>query len=107
GSAWTQSADKRAYHPLYLMSDFESETNDTAVQASPSSFAALGVTVNRTGEWRENMPEPSIDAACRETYAKATGVNPARSDNTYGAVGLACGLVNVATRAARAAGPTL
>jgi ABC-type branched-subunit amino acid transport system substrate-binding protein len=106
-SGFAQSADKRAYRPQYLMSDFESMTNDTSVQAMPNGFEGLGVTVNRTGEWRVGMPEPSLDAACRKTWAKATGNDPPRSDNTYGAVGLACGLVNLVTRAARAAGPTL
>jgi ABC-type branched-subunit amino acid transport system substrate-binding protein len=107
GSEFAQSGDKSAYHPLYFTSDFESETNDTAVQAMPSSFQGVGVTVNRTGEWRVGLPEPAVDASCRQTYAKATGQNPARSDNTYAAVGLACGLVNLLVRATTGAGPTL
>ena len=107
GSEFAQSADKSAYHPLYLTSDFESETNDTAVQAMPSSFQGVGVTTTRVGEWRVGLPEPAADASCRQTYAKATGQNPARSDNTYAAVGLACGLVNLLVRGMTGAGPDL
>lgn len=102
GTEFVQSADKAAYAPLYYASDFESETNDTSVQSMPSTFQAVGVTVNRTGEWRVNMPEPAVDAGCRKTYAAATGTNPQRSDNVYAAVGLACGLIDVLARGARA-----
>jgi hypothetical protein len=82
-------------------------TNDISVQAMPDSFEAVGVTVNRTGEWRVNLPEPAVDAACRKTYAAATGMDPARSDSAYAAVGLACGLVDVVARSARSAGTQL
>jgi hypothetical protein len=107
GSGFVQSADKSAYHPLYLASDFESMTNDTAVQSMPSTFQAFGVTASRIGEWRVGLPEPAVDAACRQIYAAATGSDPQRSENAYGGMDLACGLVDLIVRGATPAGPDL
>jgi hypothetical protein len=107
GSGFVQAADKSAYHPLYLASDFESMTNDTAVQSMPSSFQAIGVTASRIGEWRVGLPEPAVDAACRQIYAAATGANPQRSENAYGGMDLACGLVDLIVRGTTSAGPDL
>ena len=107
GSEFVQSADKSAYHPLYLASDFESMTNDTAIQSMPSTFQAIGVTAARVGEWRVGMPEPRVDAACREVYKAATGDDPQRSENTYGGMTLGCGLVDLLVRGTTGAGPDL
>jgi hypothetical protein len=107
GTQFVQQADKSAYQPLYVTSDFESETNDTSVQAMPSSFQAVGVTASRVGEWRAGMPEPSVDAACRKIFTAATGSNPARSDNAYAEMAVSCGMIDVFARGARGAGPTL
>ncbi|MEY2461391.1 MAG: hypothetical protein QOG30_3221 [Acidimicrobiaceae bacterium] len=107
GSEFVQAADKSAYRPLYLASDFESMTNDTAVQSMPPAFQAIGVTASRIGEWRVGLPEPAVDAACREIYAGATGTNPQRSENAYGGMDLACGLVDLVVRGTTAAGPDL
>jgi hypothetical protein len=107
GSEFVQAADKSAYRPLYLASDFESMTNDTAVQSMPPTFQAIGVTASRIGEWRVGLPEPAVDAACREIYAGATGSDPQRSENAYGGMDLACGLVDLVVRATTAAGPDL
>jgi hypothetical protein len=107
GTEFVQAADKTAYRPLYITSDFESETNDTSVQAMPTSFQAVGVTASRVGEWRVGLPEPAVDASCRQIYTAATGSTPQRSDNAYAAALLSCGLVDVFVRAARGAGPVL
>jgi hypothetical protein len=107
GSEFVQSADKGAYRPLYLASDFESMTNDTAVQSMPTSFQAVGVTASRIGEWRVGMPEPAVDAACRKIYAAATGTDPQRSQNEYGGMDLGCGLVDLLVRGTTGAGPEL
>jgi hypothetical protein len=107
GTEFVQAADKTAYRPLYITSDFESETNDTSVQAMPTSFQAVGVTASRVGEWRVGLPEPAVDASCRQIYTAATGSTPQRSDNAYAAALLSCGLVDVFARAARGAGPVL
>ena len=107
GSAFVQSADKSTYHPLYLVSDFESMTNDTAVQSMPQTFQGIGVTASRVGEWRVGMPEPAVDAACREIYKAGTGEDPQRSENAYGGMDLACGLTDLIVRGATGAGPEL
>ena len=107
GTQFVQQADKSAYQPLYVTSDFESETNDTSVQAMPSSFQAVGVTASRVGEWRAGMPEPSVDAACRKIFTAATGSNPARSDNAYAEMAVSCGMIDVFARGARGGGPSL
>jgi hypothetical protein len=107
GSGFVQAADKGAYHPLYLASDFESMTNDTALSSMPSSFQAVGVTASRIGEWRVGLPEPAVDAACRQVYSAATGQNPQRSENAYGGMDLACGEVDLLVRATTTAGPDL
>jgi hypothetical protein len=107
GSEFAQSADRSAYTPEYFMSDFESETNDTAVSAMPSSFRAVGVTTMRTGEWRVGLPEPAVDAACRQVYESATGSKLQRSDNAYAATLEACDLVDLLVRGMRGSGPTL
>jgi hypothetical protein len=107
GTEFVQSADKGAYRPLYITSDFESETNDISVQAMPASFRAVGVTASRVGEWRAGIPEPAVDGACRKIYTAATGANPARGDNVYAAMDVSCGVVDVFARGARAAGPVL
>jgi ABC-type branched-subunit amino acid transport system substrate-binding protein len=107
GSEFVQAADRSLYRPLYFASDFGPMTNDIAVQAMPASFKAVGVTTARTGEWRIGLPEPAVDAACREIYTRATGANPARSDNAYGGMDNACGLVDLVVRAATASGPEL
>jgi hypothetical protein len=107
GTEFVQAADKSAYHPEYFDSDFEANTNDTAVSAMPASFGAIAVTTMRTGEWRAGIPEPAVDASCRETYATATGTNLARSNAVYEAMLVACGLVDVLARGVRGAGPML
>ncbi|MHB8465756.1 MAG: ABC transporter substrate-binding protein [Acidimicrobiales bacterium] len=107
GTDFVQAADKRAYRPLYITSDFESETNDTSVQAMPSSFQAVGVTASRVGEWRAGIPEAPADAACRKIFTAATHTTPARGDMAYAGVAEACGLVEVLARGARGAGTTL
>ena len=107
GSAFVQAADKGAYHPLSVTSDFESMTNDTALSSMPSTFQAVGVTASRIGEWRVGLPEPAVDAACRQIYSAATGANPQRSDNAYGGMDLACGFVDLIVRGATPAGPDL
>jgi hypothetical protein len=107
GSEFVQAADRSLYRPLYFASDFGPMTNDIAVQAMPASFKAVGVTTARTGEWRIGLPEPAVDAACREIYTRATGANPARSDNAYGGMDNACGLVDLVVRAATSSGPEL
>ena len=107
GTEFVQSADKSAYRPLYITSDFESETNDTSVQAMPSSFQSVGVTASRVGEWRTGIPEPAVDAACRKIFTAASGSTPARGDNAYAAMAVSCGVVDIFARGARAAGTTL
>jgi hypothetical protein len=107
GTEFVQAADKSGYRPEYFASDFEANTNDTAVSAMPSSFQAIAVTTMRTGEWREGIPEPAVDASCRETYAGATRTNLARSDPDYQAMLIACGLVDILARGIHGAGPTL
>ena len=67
GTEFVQSADRRAYRPLYFASDFGPMTSDTAVMSMPASFQAVGVTTARTGEWRVGAPEPAVDAACRRS----------------------------------------
>jgi ABC-type branched-subunit amino acid transport system substrate-binding protein len=107
GTEFVQAADRAAYRPLYFTSDFGPMTNDIAVGAMPSSFQAVGVTTARTGEWRVGLPEPAVDAACREIYTRATGTEPQRSDNAYGGMDSACGLVDLLVRGATGAGPEL
>jgi len=107
GTEFVQSADKSAYHPEYFGSDFEAMTNDTSVQAMPASFQAVAVTTTRVGEWRVGIAEPAVDASCRETYAKATGNDPKRSDLAYGGVLVACGLVDLLARGTQGAGADL
>jgi hypothetical protein len=107
GSAFVSAADKSLYQPLYLASDFESMTNDTAVQSMPSTFKAVGVTTSRVGEWRVGLPEPAVDAACRQIYSAATGADPQRSQNEYGGMDLACGLVDLIVRGTTSSGPDL
>jgi len=107
GSEFAQSADKSAYHPLYVASDFESMTTDVSVEAMPSSFEAVGVTTARTGEWRVGIPEPAVDASCREEFAAATGMNLARSSTAYEAMLESCGLVELLALGGRGAGTDL
>jgi ABC-type branched-subunit amino acid transport system substrate-binding protein len=107
GTQFVQTADRGAYQPLYFASDFGPMTNDIAVMTMPASFRAVGVTTVRTGEWRVGLPEPAVDAACRDIYTKATGANPQRSDNTYGGMDNACGLVDLLVRGTTASGPEL
>lgn len=107
GTEFVQAADRSGYNPQYFVSDFESMTNDIAVFAMPESFRAVGITSLRTGEWRVNMPEPAVDAACRQTYARASGIDPKRSEDAYGGALHACGMVDVFVRGALAAGPEL
>jgi hypothetical protein len=73
----------------------------------PSSYQAVGVTTARTGEWRVGLPEPAVDANCRKIYAAATGTDPARSDNEYAGLGVACGLVDLVVKGATNAGADL
>lgn len=107
GTQFVQQADRSAYRPLYFTSDFGPMTNDIAVTAMPSTFQAVGVTTARTGEWRVGLPEPAVDAACRQIYAAATGNDPQRSDNTYGGMDSACGLIDLIVRGTTSAGPEL
>ena len=107
-SEFVQSADKSAYRPEYIASDFEGMTNDTALQAMPSTFQGLAVTTSRVGEWRIGTPEPALDASCGHVYTAATGQPaPPRSNLSYAGIEVACGMVNLFARAASSAGPTL
>jgi ABC-type branched-subunit amino acid transport system substrate-binding protein len=104
---FVQQAEKRAYFPQYFGSDLSAMATDTAVSFMPSSFQAVATTTWRTGEWRVGTPEPARDKACREIYAKATRENPARSENGYGGVVMACGVVDLLRRGTTAPGPDL
>ncbi|MEY2430284.1 MAG: hypothetical protein QOC92_9 [Acidimicrobiaceae bacterium] len=107
GTQFVQQADRSAYQPLYFASDFGPMSNDIAVMAMPASFQAVAVTTARTGEWRIGAPEPAVDAACREIYARGTGTDPQRSDNAYSAMDSACGLIDLLVRGTTASGPEL
>jgi ABC-type branched-subunit amino acid transport system substrate-binding protein len=104
---FVQQADKAGYTPQYFASDFESQTNDTAIAAMPASFRATALTTSRQGEWRKGVPEPAVDHACRKTYAARTGQDVPPSTSNYQGVVNACGEVDLFARAAAQAGTNL
>lgn len=106
-TAFVQNADRSGYTPNYFVSDFGAMTNDISLSAMPGSFRAVGITTMRTGEWRANLPEPEIDAACQAIYATSTGQAAERYNSNSGGVLQACGMVDLFIRAAVGAGPEL
>jgi len=101
------TAERSGYTPTYFVSDFGAMTNDIVLSAMTSSFRAVGVTTMRTGEWRVDTPEPAVDAACREIYARAVGRAVERDETDYAGSLQACGMIDLFVRAAVGAGPTL
>ncbi|MCU1460273.1 MAG: hypothetical protein JWO37_348 [Acidimicrobiales bacterium] len=108
GTSFVQQADSEGYRPQYYAADWQAVTNDITLTAMPSTFQATAITTSRVGEWRVGQPEPAPDASCRETYKKITGQDVQRSSgNSYVAMTTACGLLNLFSQAATAAGANL
>ena len=104
---FVQTAERSGYTPAYFVSDFGAMTNDIVLSAMPASFQAVGVTTMRTGEWRVDAPEPSLDAACREIYSRFADRELDRSDLDYGGALQACGMIDLFVRAAVGSGAEL
>lgn len=105
---FVQQAEAQQYFPRYVASDFAQMTTDLLGSQFPASYdGSLGITSFRTGEQRVGLPEPEADAACRQVLAGFTGqpVSPgsADADNAQ----FVCGVLQVFTAAAIAAGPEL
>ncbi len=107
-TTFVQQADQQGYRPEYFATDWQAQTQDISVSLVPTTFRATAITTTRVGEWRAGTPEPEVDASCRRTYVEAGGDDRQPSDgNSYQAMTTACGLLNLLTRAAAAAGPNL
>lgn len=97
--------------PSYAVSDFDFAMNGDAFldgQADAFFDHAVAVTAGRVGEGRVGLPEPAIDAACREDYEAATGTRldrNASATSDYFTVQAACGLLRVLLQGMTAAGP--
>ena len=110
---FVQTAERQAWRPRYLQSEFSGGTSDFEVQAMPASFdGAVAMTSQRFGEWRSNVPEPPGDRRCRELYEKASGEplprnNGNQSNAAYNTLLYPCGMLRVFAAAATAAGPEL
>ena len=101
---FVQQADSQGYRPLYALSDAEDNISDFFLSNMPSSFQAVGITANRTGEQRVGTPEPALDAECRGVVEKATGKQLARGTAGYEVAMSGCNQIRLLVRGATAAG---
>ena len=89
---FVQQAEKQQYFPKYFASDFAGMTTDLLSESYPQSWdGTIGVTGMRTGEERVGLPEPALDAHCRQVVAKATGQAIARGSVDSDSIMLVCG----------------
>jgi ABC-type branched-subunit amino acid transport system substrate-binding protein len=104
---FVQQADSQGYRPLYALSDSDDNISDFFASNMPASFRAVGISANRTGEQRVNLPESPTDAHCRGVVEKATHTSLARGSASYETAMGACNLVREFVRGARAVGVNL
>jgi ABC-type branched-subunit amino acid transport system substrate-binding protein len=110
---FVQTAEGQGWRPRYFTAEYVGMTSDFEVQAMPESFdGAVAMTSKSSADWRDNVPEPAHDVACRETYERATGESIPRnngdaSNSEYSVTLQLCGITKVFTAAAQAAGPNL
>ena len=106
---FVQNASSQAYYPKYYTTDYSAGSSDTYVAAMPDAFAgALSISSTRGYEVRVGVPEPALDASCRETWEKQTATKaPARGSNGYSGLVQFCNMVRLFEASARAAGPNL
>jgi hypothetical protein len=111
---FVQNADAQGWRPQWVTSDWEANTGDSTAQNMPAGYdGAIAVTQSRLGEWRDGIPEPEPDAACREIYERATNQQLPRSADgrtssvPYSVTVRGCNLVRLFELSARLAGPEL
>lgn len=108
GGLFVSQADTQGYRPQYWTSDFASGTSDVYATLMNDGFdGALGYTALRTGEAIAGMDEAPLDRGCRERFEAQTGRGMDRSTIEYYSMVTACGIMDMFTRAATAAGPEL
>lgn len=107
-SQFVQNAEKRAYFPSYFVSDWGTGYSDTYVSNMPQSFEGnIVITSNRTGEFRQDRPEPAPDADCRERYERHSGTQLDRSTIDYNFSLRGCMLWDIFEASAAKAGTNL
>ena len=111
GTSFVQQANSQLYSPRYAAADPWSWSTDFTVSGMPDSFAgAITITAMRTYDARVDVPEPAVDAACREVYERRSGNDLDRANDTnalYIGTMWACGVVQRFEQAALLAGPEL
>lgn len=105
---FVNNADGRQYKPKYYVSDYEGGYSDTWVDRMPASFEGSSLfTSNRTGEFRQNRPEPAPDKRCREIYERRSGTKLDRSTINYNFSVRGCMLLDMVVASATKVGPDL
>jgi hypothetical protein len=97
GTSFVQQADGQRYQPGYAAADPWGWSTDFTVSGMPAGFdGAITVTAMRTYDARVGVPEPAVDAACREVYERRSGnrIDRANDPNAlYVGTMWACGVV--------------
>ena len=104
---FVQTSEGQRFTPKYVATDWMNAYSDTSVGNMPDSFDATLITTNRTGEFRTARPEPETERRCREIYERRTKAKLDRTTIAYNSTVRLCTILEIFTRAARAAGPGL
>ena len=107
GTVFATQADQDRYSPAYVLSDLGYATaGDSYLANMPPSFFrdAVAVTTTEVGRGKANLPESSLDAACRHDFERRAGKTAARDGGDAVAALASCALVQVLTIGVNGAG---
>ncbi|MHB8669097.1 MAG: type 1 periplasmic-binding domain-containing protein [Acidimicrobiales bacterium] len=109
-SGFMQQAKAQAYHPTYLVSDFDDATTDTAASLDPADQlnGSLGFTGMHYGEVSAGLAPTPEQTQCDDDYQRFTGRPVDRTHEAeYLSINRVCDMLNLALTGLQSAGRDL
>jgi hypothetical protein len=107
GPLFSREADAQQYRPEYYVTDLGNNTADGLALYPASADGLIALSGLRRHEERAGHPEPAMDAACRDSYNRASGQSVGRGGDTSDQVIMTCAVVRVFADAASRSGAQL
>ena len=109
GTQFVNTADKQGYHPVYVNSDWASNSGDTTNQNMPQSYdGAVAFVYTRGLSSKQSPPPPPQAKDCVDIYNKFSGRKLSGPNTTeYGLTMQYCDNVRLFEKLAAAAGDNL
>ena len=106
---FTQAADAQGYRPTYVSSDWLANGSDFAAQNNSAGYNGTVIATTGRVNDRAGYPISGPEKRCVEILTRRAGTAPDRDDQDgyFAVAAYDCALVELFTRAAREAGPSL